>query len=118
MIASPITVRTLEHGFFGPMRSSDGDLRGFHLAIVLRLTPYRLAKTVFFSSLAWIARRILGVVVADPCVRPGGARPRSRPTRVSPKPASEPGACAKRPTIRPGGATVRRDHLQCKLTTP
>src|SRR5208337_5294429 len=61
MIASLSRVRRLEPRFFGPIRSSDVDSRAFHLAIVLRLTPYRSARTVFFSSLAWIARRTLGV---------------------------------------------------------
>src|SRR5271157_2747862 len=69
MIASLSRVRRLEPRFFGPIRSSDVDSRAFHLAIVLRLTPYCLARTVFFSSLAWIARRSLGVVVAQECVR-------------------------------------------------
>ena len=37
----------LERGFFGPIRSSDVNSRAFHLAIVLRLTPCRLARTMF-----------------------------------------------------------------------
>jgi len=75
------------------------ELFGHHLAIVLRSTPYRLARTVFFSSLAWIASRTLGVVVAEPCVRLASSRPRSRsrPTRVSPEPA-----LAKRPSCAKG----------------
>src|SRR5271167_4182952 len=63
MITSSSRVRNFERGFFGPIRTSDENLRAFHLAIVLRSTPYRLARTVFFSSLAWIASRTLGVVV-------------------------------------------------------
>src|SRR5208337_3848880 len=59
-------VRNFERGFFGRIRTPDENLRAFHLAIVLRSTPYRLARTVFFSSLAWIASRTLGVVVAEP----------------------------------------------------
>jgi len=69
-------------GFFGPIRSSDVDSRAFHLAIVLRLTPYRLARATFFSSLSWIARRTLGVVVAQECVCGCAARPRFRATRT------------------------------------
>jgi hypothetical protein len=51
---------TREFGFFGPMRASESKSRDFHLATVLRLTPYRSARTMSFSSLAWIARRIFG----------------------------------------------------------
>src|SRR5271165_6742530 len=76
MITSSPRVRNFERGFFGRLRTSDENLRAFHLAIVLRLTPYRLARAVFFSSLAWIASRTLGVVFAEPCVRLGGSRPR------------------------------------------
>ena len=46
------------------------------------------------ASVAWIASRTLGVVVAEPCVRLASSRPRSRsrPTRVSPgKPTRFPG---------------------------
>ena len=60
MITSSWRLRNFGRGFFGPIRTSDENLRAFHLAIVLRSTPYRLARTVFFSSLAWIASQRLG----------------------------------------------------------
>src|SRR5208337_313826 len=122
MITSSPRVRNFERGFFGPIRTSDENLRAFHLAIVLRLTPYRLARTVFFSSLAWIASRTLGVVFAEPCVRLGGSRPRSRsrsrPTSVSPGPASQNGPHAPKdaraPRAHRSAEPARRrprDHL-------
>jgi hypothetical protein len=84
MIASWFWLSTREVGFFGPMRASESKSRHLHLAIVLGLTPYRSARTMSFSSLAWIARRILGVVVAQVWVPLLAARPRFRATRRSP----------------------------------
>jgi|SRR5271165_860170 len=40
--------KVTEEGFFGPIRPSEVDSRVFHLAIVLRLTAYCLARTVVF----------------------------------------------------------------------
>jgi len=113
MIASSSRV-SFERGIFGPIRMSDENLRAFHLAIVLRSTPYRLARTVFFSLLAWIASRTLGVVVAEPCVRLASSWPcsRSRPTRVSPGPASQNDPHAPKDARAPksvGGSLSRQD---------
>src|SRR6516162_7542879 len=83
MIASWSWLSTLEVGFFGPIRASEAKSRHLHLAIVLRLTPYRSARTMSFSSLAWIARRILGVVVVQVWVRLRAARPPFCATRGS-----------------------------------
>src|SRR5271165_478308 len=89
MIGSSSCVRMLARGFVGPIRASDVDSRAFHLAIVLRLTPYRLARAMFFSSLSWIARRTLGVVVARECVCGCAARSCFRATphllRIAPQ---------------------------------
>src|SRR5271166_1913436 len=89
MIASSSCVRMLARGFVGPIRASDVDSRAFHLAIVLRLTPYRLARAMFFSSLSWIARLTLGVIVARECVCGCAARSCFRATphllRIAPQ---------------------------------
>ena len=111
MIAWSSSVRTLERGFFGPIRSSEVDSRPFHLATVLRSKPCRPARTVFVSSLAWIARRTFGVVLAEPCARLGGSRPRSRVNRVSPETSLAKNRHGPEGSwVRPAGKADPRDH--------
>jgi hypothetical protein len=42
-------LKTVDDGFFGPIRVSAVDALTFHLATVLALTPYRLASVLMLS---------------------------------------------------------------------
>src|SRR3989338_6030338 len=64
---SSCSVNTLERFTLGPIGTSWQEVLFFHLAIVLRLTPKRLAREAILSFDNCISLRVFSVVLAHLC---------------------------------------------------